>query len=162
MTVRANETGEEEDYLKHVEARHWVGATVVGKIEALRDTIFRCYEGFWKRHRELKDQTERTLKTQAWRIDQVEGRIGLLVDRVSELERKKTGLQLDDVLGHVEGKPFTAADILRWRRMERPALALANASWNDRRCWPFPSRPVDEPMGQVKRWMRELSEAMRS
>lgn len=65
----------------------------------------------------------------------------------------------DDVLGTVEGIPFTTADILRWRRMEGPAAELASISWNDRRLWPSSSYNVEGDIGAVKRHMRALAEA---
>lgn len=141
MTVRANETGEEEECLKRVQARHWVGATGVGKIEALRDTIFRCYDGFWMQHREL---TERVVSLEAERA----------------ARQRVAAMQLDGVLGHVEGKPFTAADILRWRRMEGPAGRLAWISWHYSQFWPSSPRR-DDQQEQVKIALRDLAEAMK-
>lgn len=183
MTVRTNETGEEEDCLKHVKARHWVGATGVGKIEALRDTIFRCYDGFWEHHKELtarvvslelerRDRACRDMLTArpAMERNPYEATVLLLEKRVSELEQrapipgKWNRVAEDRPLSMtlvVDDKPFTADDVRRWRRMEGPAAYLANASWNDHWCWPSADVRVGEPLGQVKRKMRELAEAMK-
>lgn len=155
MSVRTNET--EESCTAPIEAARWSRILSGMKIEALRDAILNCHRGFWGHHRELKEQTERTLDAQARRIDSVcerldsgarshEARARLLEKRVSELERtierevewpgrdiKVSRTAATDgrtfVLGHVDGKTFTADDVRRSRRVERIALELASMSW---------------------------------